>query len=157
MHVETHCIRLDTTNAADVIERHFERLPLDHSCVTAYLSQCRFDGPCSVSQVQSWLFAWLDPSKPQNPPCPIGQTKPSFGRSIIIDDTAIGSYDVVVDCTDNVVTRYIVNDLCCVLAKPLVSGSALRLEGQARNRSVSPVEKPSSFLRQRQARPMMNH
>ncbi|CAH8572925.1 unnamed protein product [Dicrocoelium dendriticum] len=40
-------------------------------------------------------------------------------------------YDVVVDCTDNLATRYLVNDACAVCGcKPLVSGSALRLEGQ---------------------------
>ncbi|ETW09421.1 hypothetical protein H310_00029 [Aphanomyces invadans] len=40
------------------------------------------------------------------------------------------SYDVVVDASDNVATRYLVNDMCCLLHKPLVSGSALGLEGQ---------------------------
>jgi adenylyltransferase and sulfurtransferase len=41
----------------------------------------------------------------------------------------ISVYDVVVDASDNVITRYIVNDVCSVLKKPLVSGSALRWEG----------------------------
>ncbi|KAI9293419.1 Molybdopterin-synthase sulfurtransferase [Neoconidiobolus thromboides FSU 785] len=39
-------------------------------------------------------------------------------------------YDVILDCTDNVVTRYLINDTCVLLNKPLVSGSALRLHGQ---------------------------
>lgn len=43
------------------------------------------------------------------------------------------SYDVVVDCSDNVATRYLVNDACVMLKKPLVSGSALRMEGQVLN------------------------
>ena len=34
------------------------------------------------------------------------------------------------DCTDNVPSRYLINDTCISLQKPLVSGSALRLEGQ---------------------------
>lgn len=38
-------------------------------------------------------------------------------------------YDVVVDASDNVLTRYLVNDVCMALGKPLVSGSALRWEG----------------------------
>lgn len=43
----------------------------------------------------------------------------------------VNNYDVVVDCTDNLATRYLVNDACAVCGcKPLVSGSALRLEGQ---------------------------
>jgi len=42
----------------------------------------------------------------------------------------ITGYDVVLDCTDNVATRYLLNDACVLLEKPLVSGSALRWEGQ---------------------------
>ncbi|KAJ1367944.1 hypothetical protein KIN20_028974 [Parelaphostrongylus tenuis] len=39
-------------------------------------------------------------------------------------------YEVVVDCSDNAATRYLLNDACVLLGKPLVSGSALRWEGQ---------------------------
>jgi adenylyltransferase and sulfurtransferase len=39
-------------------------------------------------------------------------------------------YDVIVDATDNVATRYLLNDACVLLKKPLVSGSALMFEGQ---------------------------
>jgi adenylyltransferase/sulfurtransferase len=39
-------------------------------------------------------------------------------------------YDVIVDCTDNVPTRYLINDACVLANKPLVSGSAIGLEGQ---------------------------
>ncbi|KAI9989622.1 hypothetical protein PInf_019907 [Phytophthora infestans] len=42
----------------------------------------------------------------------------------------VGDYDVVVDASDNVGTRYLANDVCARLHKPLVSGSALGLEGQ---------------------------
>ncbi|KAG7393930.1 Urmylation protein [Phytophthora pseudosyringae] len=42
----------------------------------------------------------------------------------------VGDYDVVVDASDNIGTRYLVNDVCARLHKPLVSGSALGLEGQ---------------------------
>ncbi|KAG0724014.1 Adenylyltransferase and sulfurtransferase MOCS3 [Chionoecetes opilio] len=42
----------------------------------------------------------------------------------------IREYDVVLDCTDNVATRYLLNDACVLADKPLVSGSALRYEGQ---------------------------
>ena len=42
----------------------------------------------------------------------------------------ITGYDIVLDCTDNVATRYLLNDACVILEKPLVSGSALRWEGQ---------------------------
>ncbi|KAJ2008455.1 hypothetical protein GGI04_001142 [Coemansia thaxteri] len=39
-------------------------------------------------------------------------------------------YDVVVDATDNAATRYLINDACVMLKLPLVSGSAVRLDGQ---------------------------
>ncbi|KPP65049.1 hypothetical protein Z043_116556, partial [Scleropages formosus] len=39
-------------------------------------------------------------------------------------------YDIVADCSDNVPTRYLVNDACVLSGKPLVSASALRIEGQ---------------------------
>ncbi|KAG5672910.1 hypothetical protein PVAND_002998 [Polypedilum vanderplanki] len=42
----------------------------------------------------------------------------------------LSSYDIVVDATDNVPTRFLLNDACVLLKKPLVSGSALQLEGQ---------------------------
>lgn len=42
----------------------------------------------------------------------------------------IQQYDIVADCSDNVPTRYLVNDACVLTGKPLVSASALRMEGQ---------------------------
>jgi len=39
-------------------------------------------------------------------------------------------YDIVCDCTDNVTSRYLVSDACVMAGKPLVSGSAVRWEGQ---------------------------
>lgn len=44
--------------------------------------------------------------------------------------TIIQNYDVVLDATDNVATRYLLNDACVFAGKPLVSGSALQFEGQ---------------------------
>lgn len=42
----------------------------------------------------------------------------------------INDYDVVLDGTDNFSTRYLVNDACVLLDKPLVYGAILRFEGQ---------------------------
>ncbi|WP_325892469.1 molybdopterin-synthase adenylyltransferase MoeB [Grimontia sp. NTOU-MAR1] len=42
----------------------------------------------------------------------------------------IQSHDLVMDCSDNVETRNQLNRLCFKLKKPLVSGAAIRLEGQ---------------------------
>ena len=54
-------------------------------------------------------------------------------RSFLTADNAldtIAQYDIVLDASDNVATRYLVNDACVMLGKPLVYGSALRMEGQ---------------------------
>ena len=40
-------------------------------------------------------------------------------------------YDLVVDGSDNFPTRYLVNDACVLLGKPVVYGAILRFEGQA--------------------------
>lgn len=39
-------------------------------------------------------------------------------------------YDVIVDGSDNFATRYLVNDACVILNKPLVFGSIFKFEGQ---------------------------
>ena len=39
-------------------------------------------------------------------------------------------YDLVLDCTDNPHTRYLISDVAVLLGKPVVSASALRSEGQ---------------------------
>ncbi|KAI7870634.1 hypothetical protein BDF14DRAFT_1879225 [Spinellus fusiger] len=44
--------------------------------------------------------------------------------------TILRDYDIVLDATDNIGTRYLLNDACVLLRKPLVSGSALRTDGQ---------------------------
>ena len=43
---------------------------------------------------------------------------------------AVDAVDVVLDCCDNFGTREAVNVACVVAGKPLVSGAAIRLEGQ---------------------------
>ena len=40
-------------------------------------------------------------------------------------------YDLIIDCTDNFPTRYLVNDLCVLTGKPNVYGSIFRFDGQA--------------------------
>lgn len=44
--------------------------------------------------------------------------------------TLIPQYDVIIDATDNFDTRYLVNDCCAWLQRPLVYGSVSQLEGQ---------------------------
>ena len=43
----------------------------------------------------------------------------------------IQPYDIVINGTDNFSTRYLVNDLCVLLKKPLVDASVVMFEGQA--------------------------
>ncbi|HTQ37017.1 MAG TPA: molybdopterin-synthase adenylyltransferase MoeB [Steroidobacteraceae bacterium] len=40
-------------------------------------------------------------------------------------------YDVIIDGTDRLATRYLINDACVMLGKPLVSAAIHRFEGQA--------------------------
>jgi adenylyltransferase/sulfurtransferase len=42
----------------------------------------------------------------------------------------ISLYDIVVDCTDNFSTRYLINDACVILNKPLVYGAIHKFSGQ---------------------------
>ncbi|MGY8903843.1 MAG: HesA/MoeB/ThiF family protein [Burkholderiales bacterium] len=42
----------------------------------------------------------------------------------------VAQADVVVDCCDNFATRHAVNAACVLLKKPLVSGAAIRFDGQ---------------------------
>ncbi|KAF2664159.1 hypothetical protein BT63DRAFT_418289 [Microthyrium microscopicum] len=42
----------------------------------------------------------------------------------------VSGYDIVLDCSDNPATRYLVSDVCVASGKPLVSGAALRTDGQ---------------------------
>ena len=42
----------------------------------------------------------------------------------------LGHYDILLDCTDNAPTRYLLSDVAVVLRKPLVSGAAQKYEGQ---------------------------
>ncbi len=40
------------------------------------------------------------------------------------------SYDYVADCTDNFATRYMINDACVILDKPLIYAAVSQFEGQ---------------------------
>ncbi|MBL8377789.1 MAG: molybdopterin-synthase adenylyltransferase MoeB [Burkholderiales bacterium] len=42
----------------------------------------------------------------------------------------VGAHDIVLDCCDNFATRHAVNRACVKLKKPLVSGAAIRFDGQ---------------------------
>lgn len=45
-------------------------------------------------------------------------------------ESLVSKYDLVIDCSDNFVTRYAVNDACVRQKKPLLSASVFQHEGQ---------------------------
>ncbi|KAJ6488683.1 hypothetical protein C8R47DRAFT_492054 [Mycena vitilis] len=47
-------------------------------------------------------------------------------------------YDIILDCTDNAPTRYLLSDIAVVLGKPLVSGAAQKFEGQICTYNLGP-------------------
>lgn len=64
-------------------------------------------------------------------------------RERLTDDllrTLVGRVDLVVDCCDNFATRFAVNRACVTAGVPLVSGAAIRLEGQVTAFSGRPGE-----------------
>ena len=42
----------------------------------------------------------------------------------------ISNYSIIVDCTDNLESKYLINDICFLLKKPLVYASLSKYEGQ---------------------------
>ncbi|HIE01007.1 MAG TPA: molybdopterin-synthase adenylyltransferase MoeB [Thiotrichaceae bacterium] len=73
---------------------------------------------------------------------PLIQVTPLYQQ---LDDTAlleqIDKVDIVLDCTDNLPTRFAINQACVKTQTPLVSGAAIRMEGQI---SVFRSDKPDS-------------
>lgn len=66
--------------------------------------------------------------RPQNPDVrviglPIRLTAGNIRRTL-------APYDIVLDCSDNFQTRYLLNDACVLAGKPLVYGAAYQYEGQ---------------------------
>jgi len=74
------------------------------------------------------VYLWLTIPFRLNPNVRIvphhGRLSPESAISIL------QSYDLVLDCTDTPASRYLISDTCVLLGKPLVSASALRIDGQ---------------------------
>ena len=45
-------------------------------------------------------------------------------------DALVAEYDVILDGSDNIPTRYLVNDICVLVGKPLVHGGIVGFDGQ---------------------------
>ena len=56
-----------------------------------------------------------------------------IAHQLLVDEnnvlSLLNDYDVIVDCTDNFQVRYLINDACVVLDKPLVYGAIHQTEG----------------------------
>lgn len=63
-----------------------------------------------------------------NPDCSVVELPQKLDKSEL--DLQIKKVSVVVDCSDNFATRILLNQLCFENKKPLVSGAAIRFEGQ---------------------------
>lgn len=54
-------------------------------------------------------------------------------HQLLVDESnvlqLIGDYDIIADCTDNFTSRYLINDACIYLNKPLVYGAIYQGEG----------------------------
>ena len=62
-----------------------------------------------------------------NSECHITCVKAAFDEALV---SVIKNCDVVLDCTDNLESRDTINELCFANNRPLVSGAAIRFEGQ---------------------------
>jgi len=63
-----------------------------------------------------------------NPDCNVVAHKFRLDKDNTLE--LFSQYDIIVDGTDNFPARYLINDACVILGKPLVSGAVLRFEGQ---------------------------
>ncbi|GBE88449.1 Adenylyltransferase and sulfurtransferase uba4 [Sparassis crispa] len=55
---------------------------------------------------------------------------------------SLAPYDIILDCTDNLPTRYLLSDTAVRLHRPLVSGAAQRFDGQLCTYNLGPGEGP---------------
>tara|TARA_B100000963_G_scaffold325390_1_gene311604 strand:- start:11418 stop:12554 length:1137 start_codon:yes stop_codon:yes gene_type:complete len=80
--------------------------------------------------------------KALNPHCKVEKFTKRINFKNALD--ILQPFDIVCDCSDNFRTRYLVNDACLILKKPLIYGSVQGFEGQV---SVFNLQKNSPNLR----------
>lgn len=78
-------------------------------------------GTFKVESAQSTL-------KHLNPDCQVNPIKDLLDEKTM--QQQINQHDLVIDASDNFITRDMINRLCVITKKPLVSGAAIRWEGQ---------------------------
>jgi adenylyltransferase/sulfurtransferase len=104
-----------------------------------HLMLCDFDTIDVTNLGRQILYGPDDIGKPkaQQAALQLGRLNPNVQTTAItdrLDDTAladaVNQADVVLDGTDNFATRFQVNDACVAASTCLISGAAIRLEGQ---------------------------
>ena len=66
--------------------------------------------------------------KELNPHCHVKTFTKRINNKNVIN--ILSQYDIVCDCSDNFGTRFLINDACVILNKPLIYGSVQGFEGQ---------------------------
>ena len=74
------------------------------------------------------VISTLDTLKKINPEVKVLAHKARLQGEQLIAETRAA--DVVLDCSDNFATRFAINQACVICKTPLVSGAAIRFEGQ---------------------------
>jgi len=77
---------------------------------------------------RSKLDAATDNLRALNPDCEVEARPGPLDDAALL--AAVNAADVVLDCTDNFPSRFAINRACVAARKPLVSGAAIRFEGQ---------------------------
>lgn len=79
------------------------------------------EGKKKIAAASKWL-------RLQNPEIQINEHDTNVAADNV--NILISSYDIIVDCTDNFESRYLLNDACVLASKPLVYGAIYQYEGQ---------------------------
>jgi molybdopterin-synthase adenylyltransferase len=80
----------------------------------------------SVGELKVQSLAWR--MHAVNPRITVNQVAARLKGDALLN--AVASADVVLDCTDRFATRHAINRACVAAIKPLVSGAAIRFDGQ---------------------------
>ena len=82
------------------------------------------DDTVGIPKVESGLRRLIE----SNPECKVIALHERLAGNRLAAEVALA--DVVLDCSDNFATRHAVNRACVAAKKPLVSGAAIRFDGQ---------------------------
>ena len=73
-------------------------------------------------------FVLVNHLRKLNSKCEAYPVNERLGKKNALD--LLQEFDIVLDCSDNIDTRFLINDACVILNKPFVSASIFKYEGQ---------------------------